>query len=373
MKILWLTNIPSPYRVNFFNELGKYCDLTVLFEKGESSERDKSWRNYKFTFFKGVFLKGIGVGVDKAVSLEVIKYLKKGKYDHIVVSNFSTPTGIIAIEYMRLNKMVYSLESDGGFLKNNNRVKEQLKKHIIKGAELYFSTAKMHDEYYIKYGAEPDKILRYPFTSLYKSDILMKPLEKSEKNHLRNKLGIKEDKVVLSVGQFIHRKGFDILVKASKDLNDNVGIYIVGGDPTEEYIQLRRRLKLNNVHFIGFKNGAELREFYKAADLFVLPTREDIWGLVINEAMAYGLPVITTDKCIAGLELVNDSENGFIVPINNSSSLATQIIEVLKDQKVVDEMSKSSLEKIQKYTIENMATVHINILNSILNKDREKC
>ena len=45
MNILWLTNIPSPYRVNFFNELGKYCDLTVLFEKKASDERDKSWKS----------------------------------------------------------------------------------------------------------------------------------------------------------------------------------------------------------------------------------------------------------------------------------------------------------------------------------------
>ena len=50
-----------------------------------------------------------------------------------------------------------------------------------------------------------------------------------------------------------------------------------------------------------------------ASDLFVLPTREDIWGLVINEAMSFGLPIITTRKCIAGTELITDGENGYLL------------------------------------------------------------
>ena len=64
MKVLFLTNIPSPYRVDFFNEIGKYCDLTVLFEKGFSNERDTSWKNYSFDNFKGIFLKGKSIKTD---------------------------------------------------------------------------------------------------------------------------------------------------------------------------------------------------------------------------------------------------------------------------------------------------------------------
>lgn len=54
-----------------------------------------------------------------------------------------------------------------------------------------------------------------------------------------------------------------------------------------------------------------------AADIFVHPTREDIWGLVVNEAMAKGLPVITTDRCVAGLELIKNESVGRIVPVEN--------------------------------------------------------
>ena len=58
MKILWLTNIPSPYRVGFFNELGKKTELTVAFEREFSDARDDIWKQYSFDTFEGQFLSG---------------------------------------------------------------------------------------------------------------------------------------------------------------------------------------------------------------------------------------------------------------------------------------------------------------------------
>ena len=99
--------------------------------------------------------------------------------------------------------------------------------------------------------------------------------------------------MILAVGQFIHRKGFDVLLQAARTMDKNIGIYIVGGKPTEEYLQIQKENNLTQIHFEGFKTKEELAMYFKAADIFVHPTREDIWGLVINESMAYGLPVVT--------------------------------------------------------------------------------
>lgn len=60
----------------------------------------------------------------------------------------------------------------------------------------------------------------------------------------------------------------------------------------------------DNIVFVEFKTKEDLIDYYRAADLFVLPTREDIWGLVVNEAMAAGTPVITTTNCGAGMEIL---------------------------------------------------------------------
>lgn len=360
VKILILTNIPSPYRVDFFNELGRLCELTVVFERGHSSERDESWKSYNTEHFTPVFLKGIKHGVANAICPEVVRHLKKGRYDHVIVTNFTSATGMLAISWMRLRGIPYWLESDGGFAKDGAGAKEKIKRHFIKGAAGYFSTAEEHDRYYMQYGARKERIHRYPFTSLFRRDILDEPVTAEQKAALREKLGVKEDKVLLAVGRFIPGKGFNVLIDAMTKLPENIGCYIVGGEPGPEYLEQVEKYGLQNVHFVGFKQKAQLAEYYMAADLFVHPTRKDVWGLVVNEAMAKGLPVVTTDRCIAGLELVKDPCDGAIVSVGDATKLAEAIADVLG--RVCVENSEQILRKIKDYCFEKMATRHMEVL-----------
>ena len=367
MKVLFITNMPSPYRVDFFNELGKLCDLTVLFERRDASHRNENWFKSEFQNFNGIFLKVKKLTASSVISFEVISYLNRKEYDIIVIGGYSTPTGMLAIQYMNLNRIPFILNADGGLIpKKENIIKRMIKQYYISSAKFCLSTGEETTRYLVHYGANSEKVFIYPFTSLFKKDVIEFPIHHKTKKELKTKLGIKEEKIILSIGQFIHRKGFDILLKACQNIPSQYGVYIIGGEPTEEYIKLKEDLNLINVHFIGFKSKEELKEYYKASDLFVLPTREDIWGLVINEAMAYGLPVITTDRCIAGLELIKDYENGFIVPVNNVEILSDRINEVLDDEIMKEEMSKNNLRKIQKYTIESMAMEHMRIFQEIL-------
>jgi glycosyltransferase involved in cell wall biosynthesis len=198
--------------------------------------------------------------------------------------------------------------------------------------------------------------------ALYERDILQHVISAGEKQKIRQELEIAEEHMVLAIGQFIHRKGFDVLLKAAQSVSKDVGIYIVGGEATEEYLKLREDLGVTNVHFVGFQKKERLAEFYKAADLFVLPTREDVWGLVINEALAYGLPTITTDRCVAGLELIEDGVNGYVVPVEDEKILAEKISAVLSSD--LQQMGEASLRKIRPYTLENMAKTHAEIFES---------
>lgn len=363
MKILYMVNVPSPYMVNYFNELGKYCELTVLFDKATSTERDDSWKEYNFKNFKGIILKGVSTDVDAAFCPSVIKYLKKDVYDYIFISNMATPTGIIAIEYLRWKKIDYFLESEGGFAKDGKGFKEKIKKHIMSGAKLYFSTTPVGDEYFLMYGATKDKLVKYPFTSIYEKDILKKAPSVEEKMVLRHELKMQEEKIIISVGRFIPLKGFDVLLRAFAGLDNYAGLYIVGGDkPTDEYVQIINELKIKNVHFIPFKLTEKLNKYYEASDIFVLPTRSDVWGLVINEAMAKGLPIITTDHCIAGTEMIDG--NGYVIPVDDDKILHKKMKELLLDDDKRNEMSEKSLSRIHEYTFEKMAKVHIDFLTN---------
>ncbi len=100
--------------------------------------------------------------------------------------------------------------------------------------------------------------------------------------------------------------------------------------------------------------------------MFVLPTRTDIWGLVINEAMAAGLPIVTTDRCVAGMEMIEDAVNGYIVPVNDDQQLAARCVEILSNEMLSRQMKINNLEKIKDYTVEKMAEVHLRVFERFL-------
>lgn len=357
MKILFITNIPVPYRVNFYNELGKYADVTVVFEAKSASDQGIkfNWNLESIKNFKAIFLSD-GDIKEKQIDWKIFKYLNAKEYDAIILTSYAYLTEMAFLIGLKLTRKKYYLSSDGGLIKYNESIFMRfLKKYLIHGAEGYFSPSAQTDDYLCFYGAEKNRLIRYPFTSLWKKDIIERPIQISEKIKLRKKYNVPYNKMIIGVGQFIPRKGWDILLRAIKcsDL-ENVGLYIIGGIPTSEYNKIVEEQKLHNVHFLNFMGNEELAEYYLMADIFCLPTREDIWGLVINEAMAKGLPVITTDKCIAGLELVKG--NGAIIPVDNVENLRSAIISALKN---TCEYSEQSIKVISDYTIENMVRAYL--------------
>lgn len=355
MRILWITNIPSPYRVDFFNEIGKNVELTVVCENRGEADRDSSWLDFNAANFKIVFLCD-GVKLDT--------YLNGG-YDCNVVTNYYSKAGMKAVVAFKRRRIPYVIEGDGAFAGSGRGIKEALKKWLIKDADFVFSTSSEHDGFYKKYGVAENRIERYPFSSVFSKDICEKPISKDEKLKYREELGMREDIIILSVGQFIHRKGYDILIKAMAHVkNNNTGCYIVGGDPPQEYIDLAKENSVfDRVHFVGFKQKEELKKYYMAADLFVLPTREDIWGLVVNEAMSRGLPVVTTTRCIAGLELIKDSEMGQLVTPDDEIMLAEALEGNIYSS---DERGMHILKEFAPYTIEKMAKVHLDVFRKRL-------
>lgn len=361
MKVLFMANIPSPYRVKFFDELGKYCDLTVTFEGKKATDRDAGWKARATTSFRSVYLKGIRTSSDQFLCPGIVKILNR-RFDHIIVGGYSTPTSMLAIEYMRLRRISFWIEADGGIISNDNKLKYGLKRHLISSASAWFSSGKATTEYLVHYGAKQEKTCVYPFTSVSANQILDHLPTKEEKENLRKELGVTEQKMIISVGRFIPVKGFDVLMKAAKNLPSDIGVYIVGGQPDENYLKMQNELNLSHVHFIDFMSPDRLAKYYQAANLFVLMTRGDVWGLVVNEAMANGLPVITTDRCVAGLELVQNGKNGYIVPVDDADALAEAITKFYVGD--MQGMAENALKAIRGYTIEEMAKRHIQILET---------
>lgn len=373
MKILIFSNIPSPYRIEFFNELGKKVDLTVVFEAKTAVGIKFNWKNNQIQNFKAIFLKEGDIN-EKRVNWSILKYVKRDRYDHIIVTSYAYYTEMTALIALKFLRIPYFLEIDGGLIREERKIKKLFKTFLISSAAGYLSPSKSSDAYLVYYGANKELIYRYPFSSLKDKDILINPILYEEKLKFRKELGITEKKIVLAVGRFIHSKGFDVLLNASKYLKEDIGVYFVGGEPTEEYLSIKHNNLLEHVYFEGFKSKEELSKYYKAADVFALPTRDDVWGLVINEAMGYGLPVISTNKCVAALELVKPNVNGYIIQVDDVETLAEKINEIFLDINIKEKVSmgKHSLSLIRQYTIENMTREHIKVFQMNLKNYRRQ-
>jgi len=369
MKVLFLTNLPAPYTVEFLNELGKLCELTVLFERHTASDRDEKWISKAERTYREIYLKGVEIGTENSFCPSVKKYLKED-FDHIVIGMYSTYTAMYAIKYLKSKKRAYIVSTDGGFVADGESTfKFNLKRKLIGGAAAWLSTCKSSDEYLKYYGADEEKIYRYPFTSIGRSDILMALPSEESKLLLRQKHDITASKVVIGVGQLIPRKGWDLLVDAVRKIeNTDVHFVIVGGE-RDRFVSLMAENGEqdipDNISIMPFMTKEDLFELYRLSDLFVLPTREDVWGLVVNEAMANGLPVISTVKCNAGLELIEENINGKIIPVGDSKSLCNALSELLAEPEKMYEIGANNLKKISAYTYEVMGKKVYEALNKI--------
>lgn len=368
MRILFVTNLPSPYRVDFFNEMSNYCELTVCFERRSALDRDERWKGTDKQTFRSIYADVKPYGQDKSIGRGILKVIKNEEFDFIIISGYASPSVMLAIAYCRLHKIKYYIETDGGFNKKDKFLIAQLKKFLLLKASGIFITCNELLSYYNDIGYR-GSVFKYPFSSIYSNEVVEAVPSKEYKMALRKELGMTETNIVLGVGRFIYGKGWDVLINAMRNISNETGVYIVGGEPTAEMFDMKDKYHLKNLHFVEFMDKESLKKWYLASDCFVLPTRSDVWGLVINEAMSNGLPVITTDKCIAGVELIEDGENGYIVPVGESQCLAERINLILEDELLRQKISSQNIQKIRYWTIENMAKVHMEVFNKYEHKE----
>jgi glycosyltransferase involved in cell wall biosynthesis len=113
-----------------------------------------------------------------------------------------------------------------------------------------------------------------------------------------------------------------------------------------------RELGWSSVRLPGFKNQTELPRYYDLCDVFVLPSEREPWGLVINEVMNAGKPVIVSDRVGAGPDLVRDGQNGFVVPVGDIDALADRLDVLTRSPETALKMGAKSRERIASWDFE---------------------
>ena len=188
---------------------------------------------------------------------------------------------------------------------------------------LYAGTA--NKELYQKYDVNDSKLIPFAYSWGYESFMESSQNLRSSKGFIRDELGIPRDKyVILYSGRLSQEKSpMDIL--AAYELLDvtNKALVFVGDGQLrafmESYVSDKR---LESVYFAGFQNRNEISKYYALADVLVLPSRRETWGMVINEALCFGLPVVASEEVGAVKDLVFDGYNGYLFPYGDVEKLA---------------------------------------------------
>jgi glycosyltransferase involved in cell wall biosynthesis len=165
---------------------------------------------------------------------------------------------------------------------------------------------------------------------------------------------------ILFVGRLVPEKGvFDLLeayANLESGLRSEVGLVFAGdGVSREKLSQLAKRISPGTISFPGFAQREDLAGLYALAETLVLPTHSDPWGLVVNEAMACGLPVIVSSVAGCSADLVEDGWNGYVVPARDSEKLNVAIASLLRQHELRRQMSAHSLERIRSHSPEACA------------------
>jgi glycosyltransferase involved in cell wall biosynthesis len=191
--------------------------------------------------------------------------------------------------------------------------------------------------------------------------------DKSELNKIKAKYAIPpEKKVILFVGKYISEKRpLDLLEAFAKLSSTEYSLVMVGEGPMRLEIERRiAELKLQNVYLTGFINQLEIPLYYSIADVFVLSSGSETWGLAVNEAMNFAKPVIVSDACGCNEDLVVQGENGFVYETGNTEQLAGYLKKILEDDTFRAKAGQKSLEIIKSYSIGNIIRNIQTALNS---------
>ncbi len=358
-KILVYSTLPLPYRTSIINQLSSAYSTDVFFENSCGDDRNDRY------FEEGAFFY-LDRTDGQAKFTECKKNLKQ--YALVIFFEFTAKTAVRLIAACRRKKVPYLVNCDGVMLfRHGNFLKDLLKKYLLGKAAGYLASGEHAKAYFLRYGAKEDQIRFHPFTSLSQSDLLSAPLSPEEKAALRAKLGLPQGKLCIAVGRYIPLKRYDVLLNLWKQMPPDVHLLLIGGGPEKEhYRQILAESGLRNVILEDFHPFAELLEYYRAADLFLHPTSYDVWGLVVNEAMASGLPVVVSDTCVAGLELVRNGENGYVVHLGDDEDFLKKTKSVLDDDARRVSMAASALETIRDYTVEKMVQSQMKTVGEVL-------
>ena len=379
IKVGLVHNVPAPYREGLFKELSSLSEVELIVYYCADAEPgyELKWV-IKPTGYKYEILPGITLGRHFHINPTIIDKIIKSAFDVIIVGGYAYATAVLTMMVAKFTRTPLILWSASSLLEENHkgrwlkdRIKFEIKKFLINLSDAYIVPGTMARRYLESLGVCRQKI--FIVLNSFDLDFFQKHsrLKPEQKKNIKKILGINEKKIILYVGRLVTDKGIKILLEAFSKITQkyrNVSLLIVGDGPEKAELQkLCTAKKMERVYFAGLRQKEELPNFYGISDIFVLPSKGDAWGYAINEAMACGLPIITTNMVGAAYDVVKHGENGLIIQDCTIDSLHGALETLLKyPEQKLREMGEASQRLIAPYTHKNSANRFLKAIRAVL-------
>ncbi len=329
-KVLIITNMPSPYQLEFFNALASvFVNLKVVFLR--KSVQKRKWSMPEDMRFQHEILSG-----SLAKRIKYTLAILNEQFDIYIISGYNLPEEFIAINFLANSNKKWIFWAEKPKLAHIGSKKRVLwaLKHVNLIAGIGSCAARIYNE-----------VFNVPVFNLpYYCN-----LNRYKKAHREKTTRVK----FMFSGSLIRRKGVDVIIEAYADLYryyKNIEMHFLGDGNIRNFInRYITQHKLENVFMYGFHNWNELPGFYKKGDVFVFPSRYDGWGVAVNEAMAAGMPVITTYTTGAAFDLISHGENGYVIEPDNVEALKLYMERFITSPQLIDIMG----QKAQSYVFAN--------------------
>jgi len=367
--VVYWNNIPAPYMVDRFNALAERGSLDFEAWFNDRNEPTRSWdideSNWRFRYR---YLPAFAFA-GRRFHFPLLLFIRR---PDLLVSLYAQPSFVIGwlLAKAKNVRTAFWVEVTHDRLVVRRRWKECLKSIMFSKVDRILTVGKDGRRYARQYGAPDNRIVYVAHVIDEQHFATLSTKARQEKDTLKNGLGLRGT-VFIYVGRFLKLKGVNYLLEAFAQVQrcstSEVSLLLVGDGPEEDTLRKRsRELGIRNIVFAGFQQKIDLPRYYAGSDIFVFPTLGDTYGLVIDEAMACSLPIISTSAVGEIRDRVEDGANGYIVPAEDSTILAERMLRLAQDPALRARMGEISIGKVVGHTPEKWAEDFEEIVQEIL-------
>jgi len=369
LKIRWVTWHPAPYWNARFEDLASRgsIEFEALFLRGVSAYH--SWGSttppaFPFRIVSNKADRG-GYRSPSWRPRGVSAILRRGREIVVVMPYGDATCATAAIVARSLHIPYHLFIANHRFEERHHRPGiEVLKTRIIQGARGLLASGNLQAEYARRYArsGQPLAVIGNPADTATMRRFAARLV--STRPYLREKRGWTGNLIVAYVGRLSPEKGLQTLFRAVSEIrsrHEGVRIAIAGTGPEEMKLRRLSESLRVPVEFAGFLNAEDLVRFYAAIDVLVLPSFSEAWGLVLNEAMEFSVPIVVSER-VGARELCSPGVNGFWFPPGRTRELS-KALDRLCDPELRQRMGQASAEMIKEHTIENWSRAVVSALH----------